>query len=156
VVRLRDHASGDKEFYFVINHLARGDDQLRLSQAKMLREWADRQTLPVIIAGDMNFDYEFANEDGNASFDAFMEGDVFEWIKPDPLIDSNWADIDPTLPTAERTDRFPGSILDFVFAAKGAKDWVADSDVVVRDGDFPDTGKTSDHRPIVATFRLPD
>jgi len=27
--------------------------------------------------------------------------------------------------------------------------------VVVREGDFPDTDKTSDHRPIIATFTPP-
>jgi hypothetical protein len=83
-----------------------------------------------------------------------MEGDVWEWLKPDPLVDSNWADADPDLPLAERTDRFPESILDFVFVAGGAREWTAESDVVVREGDFPDTNETSDHRPVMARFTV--
>ena len=71
-----------------------------------------------------------------------------ERLKPDPLVDSNWAD-DRDRPGQ---DRYPGSILDFVFVANEAKKWKGESDVIVRPGDFPDTDKTSDHRPIIATF----
>jgi endonuclease/exonuclease/phosphatase family metal-dependent hydrolase len=117
----------------------------------MLREWANDQTLPVVVIGDMNFDYEIADDQGNASMQAFMEGDVFKWLKPDPLVDTNWADQDPNEPLEDRTNQFQNSILDFVFVAKGARDWDAESDVIIRDGDFPDTADTSDHRPVKAT-----
>jgi hypothetical protein len=39
-----------------------------------------------------------------------------------------------------------------VFVANGAKSWKGEADVIVREGDFPDSDKTSDHRPIIATF----
>ena len=77
-----------------------------------------------------------------------VEGGVWQWLKPDPLVDSNWAD-DRDNPGK---DRYPDSILDFVFVANGAKNWRGEADVIVREGDFPDSDKTSDHRPIIATF----
>jgi hypothetical protein len=43
-------------------------------------------------------------------------------------------------------------MLTLVFVANGATNWKGESDVVVREGDFPDSGRTRDHRPIIATF----
>jgi hypothetical protein len=51
-------------------------------------------------------------------------------------------------------DRYPDSILDFIFVAGPAQEWQAHSWVVVRPGDFPDSGETSDHRPVVAAVEL--
>lgn len=45
-------------------------------------------------------------------------------------------------------DRFRDSMLDFIFTAKGARDWKAEARVIVRTGDFPDDERTSDHRPV--------
>jgi endonuclease/exonuclease/phosphatase family metal-dependent hydrolase len=149
LVRLRDRIS-DRTFHLFVLHLARGEADLRTDQARVLRRWAeDHRDEPVIAAGDFNFDYEFRTSRGNAAYDAMIEGGVWEWLKPDPLIDSNWTD-DRTNPGR---DLYPGSILDFVFVANGARQWRGESDVVVRPGDFPDTDRTSDHRPIIATFR---
>ncbi len=55
---------------------------------------------------------------------------------------------------ASGQDKYPDSILDFVFVASAAKDWQAESYVVVREGDFPDSDQTSDHRPIIMTLAL--
>ncbi len=90
----------------------------------------------------------FADDEGHAAFQVFLEDDLFHWVRPAPLVDSNWADVDASLPLDERTDQFPGSILDFVFVTGAAKGWSPVSRVVVRDGDFPDTADTSDHRPV--------
>ena len=79
-----------------------------------------------------------------------IEGDVWQWLKPNPLIDTNWSD--DRRVTDHRVDRYPDSILDFIFVANQAKDWKGKSTVVVRDGDFPDNDQTSDHRPIIADF----
>lgn len=148
VAKLRDKSS-QRMFWIIVNHLARGEADLRVEQAKVLKKWAeDRPNDPVITAGDFNFDYVFETGKGNDAYEAMMEGEVWQWLKPDPLVDSNWAD-DRDRPGE---DRYPGSILDFVFVANGAKSWKGESDVVVRDGDFPDSNKTSDHRPIIATF----
>lgn len=148
-LRIRDKISSS-EFWFIANHLARGEADLRKEQARMLRQWAADRKEPVITAGDFNFDYDFKTQQGNDGYQAMMEGGVWTWLKPDPLIDSNWSDDNRV--KDRRVDRYPDSILDFVFVANGAKNWKGESDVIVRDGDFPDDEKTSDHRPLITTF----
>lgn len=149
-VRLVDLKSSDS-FWVIANHLARGEAELRTDQARMLVKWAADRQEPVITAGDFNFDFEFKSARGNPGFQAMMEGGVWEWLKPDPLLDSNWSDDRQSLP--QRVDRYPDSILDFVFVANGAKQWQGEADVVVRPGDFPDNDQTSDHRPTIARFK---
>jgi endonuclease/exonuclease/phosphatase family metal-dependent hydrolase len=149
VAKLKDKTS-EKTFWLIVNHLARGEEDLRVEQAKVLKKWAeDHNGEPIIAAGDFNFDYDFKTQKGNLAYDAMIQGGVWQWLKPEPLVDSNWAD-DRSNPGR---DRYPDSILDFVFVANGAKKWNGESDVVVREGDFPDSAKTSDHRPIIATFQ---
>jgi hypothetical protein len=148
VAKLRDKATSGT-FWLIVNHLARGEADLRVEQAKALKKWAeDHAGEPIIAAGDFNFDYDFKTQKGNAAYDAMMDGGVWQWLKPDPLIDSNWAENRNN----PGHDRYPDSILDFVFVANAARNWKGESDVIVRPGDFPDTDKTSDHRPIIATF----
>ena len=148
VVRLRDLSSG-RDFWLVVVHLARGEADLRADQARMLRRWAEDLGAPAIAAGDFNFDFDFHSRRGNAGYDAMIDGNVWQWLEPDPLIDSNWAG-DRNNP---QIDRYPDSILDFVFVANGATAWQWESSVVVRPNDFPDDDCTSDHRPIIATLR---
>lgn len=148
-VRIKD-LKNQQMYWVVANHLARGEADLRTMQAKMLCLWAKAQMEPVVAAGDFNFDYDFRTKKGNAGFDAMMEGGVWQWLTPDPLIDSNWSE-DRSVKD-RKVDRYPDSILDFILVANGAKSWRGESDVVVREGDFPDNDKTSDHRPIIATF----
>lgn len=148
-VKLKDKTS-TKEFWVIVNHLARGEANLRTDQAKMLRLWAKDRSDPVITCGDFNFDYDFRTQKGNDGFKAMMDGDVWQWLKPDPLIDSNWSE-DRKI-TDRHVDRYPDSLLDFVFVANAAKNWQGKCSVIVRDGDFPDNEKTSDHRPISAVF----
>jgi endonuclease/exonuclease/phosphatase family metal-dependent hydrolase len=152
IARIHDLSTG-RDFWFIVNHLARGEEDLRTDQGRALRQWAADRTEPVIAAGDFNFDYTFSTGRGNAAFDAMLAGGVWEWLEPDPLIDSNWSE-DPKA-DVKGADSYPGSILDFVFVANGAKAWKGASDVVVRPGDFPDSDATSDHRPIIATFDPP-
>jgi endonuclease/exonuclease/phosphatase family metal-dependent hydrolase len=149
IARIHDRTNG-RDFWFIVNHLARGEEDLRTDQGRALRQWAADRPEPIIAAGDFNFDYVFSTGLGNAAFDAMLEGGVWEWLKPDPLIDSNWSE-DPKA-AVKGVDSYPGSILDFVLVANGAKDWKGTSDVIVRPDDFPDTDETSDHRPIIATF----
>lgn len=151
-VKLLDKPSG-KTFWIIANHLARGEADLRTEQARMLKKWAEDSTEPLIAAGDFNFDFDFHTQKGNEGFDAMMVGDVWHWLKPDPLIDTNWAD-DRRI-TDRRVDRYPDSILDFVFVANEARNWNGKSYVVVRPGDFPDDETTSDHRPLITSFRIP-
>ena len=132
------------EFQVVVNHLARGNAKFRTGQAIGLREWARTQTTPTIAIGDFNFDFEFKTRQGNKAFTEFMRDNVWQWIEPKKLIDTNWYDRD-----RDGKDDYPGSMLDFAFVAGSAKKFKWQCEVIVRDGDFPDDDKTSDHRPVV-------
>jgi hypothetical protein len=74
-------------------------------------------------------------------FTEMLRDNVWQWVRPEELIDTNWSDPDGL-------DNFPGSMLDFAFVAGPAKDWQPANNVIVRDGDFPNNAATSDHRPI--------
>ena len=111
--------------------------------------------MPLLAIGDYNFDYDFHAKTGNKAFQLFTKDDIWKWLRPEELIDSNWSDTDPKRPDDQRTDRYPDSILDFIFVAGAAQEWQAWSWVVVRPGDFPDSGETSDHRPLAAVVELP-
>ena len=145
-VKILDKTQGTN-FWVIVNHLARGEEALRTDQAKMLRKWAEDHNEPIIAVGDFNFDYDFHTKDGNDGYKAMIAGDIWTWLKPDPLVDSNWSD--DRRVTDRKVDRYPDSILDFAFVANAAKSWKGESDVIVREGDFPDDEKTSDHRPII-------
>jgi len=149
IARVHDLATG-RSFWLITVHLARGEKELRVDQARALRRWAAERDEPVVAAGDFNFDYEFATGRGNPAFDAMLEDSTWEWLKPDPLVDSNWSE--DRKKGGPGIDSYPDSILDFVFVANAAKTWRGTSDVIVRAGDFPDDDRTSDHRPIIATF----
>jgi hypothetical protein len=140
----------NQSFWLIVNHLARGEVELRTDQARMLCKWAEGHPEPIIAAGDFNFDYDFRTGQGNDGFKAMLDGGVWKWLKPDPLLDSNWSD-DRNV-TDRRVDRYPDSLLDFVFVANQAKEWQGEADVIVREGDFPDSDQTSDHRPIISIF----
>ncbi len=141
-VRLKDRNNG-QEVVFLVNHLARGDEAFRQSQARTLREWARNKSNPVVAIGDYNLDFVFATQKGNKAFDEFMQDNVWKWVRPEPLIDTNWSDRD-----GDGVDNYVDSLLDFSFLAGVAKTWESSSRVIVRENDFPDTDKTSDHRPV--------
>ena len=144
-VRLKERKTGFV-FIFMTNHLARRDDWLRKKQAAGLREWARDSYTPIIAMGDFNFDYSLKKRAGNRSFNEFMKDGVWRWVEPNPMIDTQWSD-------TRGKDRFPDSMLDFVFVANGAKEFDIDCKVVVRPNDFPDTYTTSDHRAVRAEIR---
>ena len=58
--------------------------------------------------------------------------------------DTNWDGDDSC------RDLYPTSILDLILLGGDAMDWKASSTVILRDGDFPDDERTSDHRPVMA------
>jgi len=144
VAHLKDKESS-LEFLVMTNHLARGKEEIRQDQAGKLVEWARDQNLPVVSIGDFNFDYVFATASGNKAFNIFLRDEVWKWVKPNEMIDSNWFD-----PEEDGIDNYEGSLLDFAFVAGPAMKWDLECEIIVRDGDFPDNEKTSDHRP----FRL--
>ena len=144
----------NQEFLFMVNHLKRGhpENEDRNSQVRGLKHWASQQQLPIINLGDFNFDWDPTTESGNRSFHLMVENSPWKWLRPEPAIDTNWAE---NLNTPQIDDLYPNSILDFVFVAGVAEQWSGESDVIVRPGDFPDSSQTSDHRPISATFEIP-
>ena len=143
VAQLKHRTSG-VEFLVMNNHLARGKEEVRLIQAKQLVAWARTQLLPIVALGDYNLDYVFATEKGNSAFLPMLHDNVWKWVKPVEMIDTNWYD-NPRDPDGE--DDYPGSLLDFAFVSGPAKAWQATCKVIVRPGDFPDDETTSDHRP---------
>ncbi len=140
--RLRDREAG-RDYLVMVNHLARGNEAFRNQQAIGLREWARDQSVPCICVGDFNMDYEFNPPKGNQAFVEMLSDNVWSWVKPKDLIDSNWWD-----PEGDGVDNFEGSLLDFAFVSGEAKQWSPRCEVIVEPGDFPDDAKTSDHRPI--------
>lgn len=140
--RLKDKTTG-LQFIVMNNHLARGNADLRTKQAIGLREWARDQSTGVINVGDFNMDFDFRTERGNEAFPEIIRDNIFTWVRPVELIDTNWADND-----GDGKDNYPDSMLDFAFVSGPAKDWKPVCKVIVRDGDFPDDKTTSDHRPI--------
>ena len=102
-----------------------------------------RETGPILGIGDYNFDFDFPTRQGNAAFDEFLVDDVWRWVEPETLVDTNWSDRDE-----DGLDNYPDSCLDFMFVAGKARGWESKSRVIVGDGDFPDDDTTSDHRPV--------
>lgn len=126
-------------------HLARGNREIRLEQATGLRQWANARSRPVIAVGDFNFDFDYQAGRGNQAFVAFTsDGSPWRWVRPPEDVDTNWSDRD-----GDGRDNYPDSCLDFAFVS-GVRN--ATARVIVRDGDFPDDDRTSDHRPIMATI----
>ena len=123
---------------------------LRQQQAKALRLWAAATDPARDRDGRLQLRLRFATQAGNAAFTEFLSDDTWKWARPDPLVDTNWADHD-----GNGSDDYPGSMLDFVFVAGAARGWEATCSVVVRAGDFPDDQTTSDHRPVSCVIDVP-
>ena len=147
-VRLRDRHTGT-EFIVLVCHLARGDARLRVRQAAGLREWAREQPVGIVSVGDYNMDFSFKTQKGNDALPEMLRDNIWLWVQPAEWIDTQWSHNDNT-----GKDRNPNSMLDFAFVSGPAKDWNPWCQVIVRDGDFPDTNQTSDHRPVELRLEL--
>ncbi len=149
VLHLRDNLTNG-EFLLVNNHLYRTRNEERHKQARLLNGWAATQTLPIIAAGDYNFDWDWQRGDAKASrdagYDLMIAKDRWMWVRPATIVPTECSDFLPCT---------YDDVLDFVFVANGAQAWPAASEIVVRPGDFPDDTLKSDHRPVMATFRPP-
>lgn len=147
VAHLRDLETG-AHFFFMVNHLYRSRAERRHQQSRILNEWADQQTIPVIAVGDYNYDWEV--EDGDADhdqgYDLLTAGGIFTWVRPERLV--------RTQCTARGNGCKFNSVLDFVFLANSPGTWQASSEIIVTPGDFPDDRSTSDHRPVQGTIKI--
>jgi len=131
------------EFFFVVNHLYRSRPERRHQQATLLNEWAATQTIPVVMAGDFNFDWSVADgdHDHDTGFDNLTAGAVMQWVRPNDLVRTQCSSFD--------------SVLDFVFVGGEARNWSGSGDILFREASYcPDDNTTSDHRPVSATFTL--
>ena len=142
VVELRENASG-KQFMFMVNHLARGDNDLRRLQAERLNTWVRQQTVPVIATGDYNFDWEVSGGDTNhdVGYDRMIAQSAWSWVRPTTLIKS-------------QCDANHNSVLDFVFVNAAARNWQGSAIILQVPGDCNDDNEKPDHRPVQAEFNL--
>lgn len=125
----------------MVNHLYRSRADRHHEQSRLLNEWAQTQSLPVIAIGDYNYDWAVSggDTDHDAGYDLLTAGNVFVWVRPATLIKTHCSN--------------HNSVLDFVFVAGEARSWVATSEIVPADASYcPDSSATSDHRIVVATL----
>jgi hypothetical protein len=135
----------ETQFKFMVNHLYRSNANARHIQASLLNEWVAEQTLPVVTIGDFNFDWDVDNGevDHDAGFDFLTDNDAWRWVRPETLIKT-------------QCSPFYNGVLDFVFTANGAQDWLADGDILHRDLTYcDDDAFRPDHRPVDALFEVP-
>lgn len=135
--------SSNRNFLFMVNHLARGNANLRRRQATQLNEWVRTQTIPVIATGDYNFDWEVNGGDQNhdVGYDNMTNGGAWTWVRPATLIKSQCS---PSF----------NSVLDFIFVNTLAQGWSGTSQIIVEPNDCVASPQTSDHRPVVGTFSM--
>ena len=129
------------QFYFMVNHLYRGNEQARHEQSTLLNKWISEQMEPVIAVGDYNYDWQVENGDfdHDRGYDLLVAGNVTQWVRPQKLVRTQ--------------DSKYNSVLDFVFCNYNM--WECESKIIVRKNDFPDDKTTSDHRPVEAVFSIP-
>lgn len=144
VGEMRERSSG-AEFLFVVNHLARGEEDIRHEQAELLHDWGATHSGPVVMVGDYNFDWDVTTGEHDQGYDSLTAGGVFVWLRPEALIKT-------------QCSPFYDSVLDFVFVGGEARDWSATTEIL-RPGDEYCAQRNietfSDHRPILASFELP-
>ena len=128
------------EFIFMVNHLARGNSDLRDKQAQGLVEWAKEQTVPVISVGDYNFDFDIDEGVGNKGFNNMINDSVWIWLKPKRLYQTQFS---PKY----------NSVLDFVFVANMPTNWEGYSTIILSHPSV-DNEAESDHRPVEAHFYI--
>ena len=143
-IRLLDKDT-DREFYVGNVHLkccgGNGPD-IRHHQAEIIREWVERQDVPVILTGDFNIPVAPSSSDGNQNSDAFttLEQSMV-WIRPGNPVKTQCS---PSF----------NSMLDHYFLKTGPG--ISNGEVMIGmtsasycDGD--DKGY-ADHRPVIGLF----
>ena len=150
VARFRGLETGI-EFFYVVNHLARGNATARLEQAEGLAEWLTTHDVPTILGGDLNADFHIQLGDQgqrDPAFDALVADGPYVWVRPEVLVKT------------EDSDQFQ-TVLDFVLVGNIPMGWSAESTILERDGnvaavavDFDDDPTQTDHRPVDAVFML--
>lgn len=138
--------SDGTEFLFMVNHFNRRDENKRNQQADFVRNWAKMQTLPTIIVGDFNFDYDIDEDKGNTAFDKLNQDQVLTWIKPNCLASKTCP------PRGTQCNPRFNSILDAVLVSGTAKSWPAISSIIPFDC-AKDAEGFPDHRIVKAELQ---
>jgi endonuclease/exonuclease/phosphatase family metal-dependent hydrolase len=135
--------SNNQEFLVVLNHLASGDEKLRMQQSWQLHEWAFFRSVPVVMLGDFNYRWKIgiSELEPPRDYSALTHGGVLQWVRPDPLL-YTWC--------GGALD----SVFDFVFVNETATGWKGKADVIKTLCDKSDK-KVSDHRPVRVRFTIP-
>lgn len=164
VVKLKHKATG-LEFYFMANQLSRGDtaNSRRVRQATELNKWADKQTVPVIAAGNYNFDFALDPADAGQNYEKGLAqmtaNGVFQWLEPEHRVKTFYSSTSvlAAIPNLLFDSDRPGanSILDFIFLGKAEGKISGKSKILQKEGDFPDTGHTPCFRPVQGVLTIP-
>lgn len=128
------------ELIFLVVRLAE-DVTTRQDQLRGLADWTARQTVPVVATGSFYLGVSVDAPQLPAAMDPLVGDNGWTWVRPDPLVATTC------------TDR--GRIQDFVFVAGSATAWAARSEVMFPQNNYcPDSDRTSDHRPVQASFAV--
>jgi endonuclease/exonuclease/phosphatase family metal-dependent hydrolase len=133
----------NRRFLFMVNHLARSDNDLRHDQGQRLNEWVRTQTLPVIACGDYNFDWSVTNgeQSHDVGFDRMVADGHWTWVRPATLVRSQ---CNPNF----------NSVLDFIFVSAGARPLALTSEILQAANDCGNAAANPDHRPLRTEFEL--
>jgi hypothetical protein len=141
-VEFRDTAAPKEEpvgFVLIVAHLNRHSSRKRMMEVRLIRRWALKQELPVILVGNMSFHWDVRNGavEHDDAFDVLVAGDYFQWLRS--------LGARPSRPSSG-----DGTIEDFVFRGGAAKDWQAHVTTLHHDVDgFVDKGAWPGHVPIL-------
>lgn len=132
----RFRVTGGPEFLFVVANFSDQADR-RARQSAGLAAWAAAQTLPVVAVGSFNFD--LGVDGGDPEFDGFLASAGWRWLRPQPNL-GTWC--------GKR-----GRVADNVLLGGDARSWSSDASVMFPQNNYcPDSGRSSDHRPVLARF----
>lgn len=144
------HIPSKREFYVGTVHLkccGEGEDQ-RAHQAGLLAKWIKQRDVPVILLGDTNIPIEpgqNASQVTAAAFKKLTQEGGLTWLVPSNPI---------------KTQCHPefNSMLDQVYYTANLQPTTARAEIQFTSASYcqRETQGYSDHRPIVATFSLPD
>lgn len=142
---MTDLGSGTR-FLLMVNHLFRTNEDIRHEQAALLNAWAREQTLPLVMVGDYNFDWDVSASGASRDegYDLLTADGVVEWVKP--------AVIETT-----QCSPYYDSVLDFTFVGGEARTWEATAELVPLDEDYcrARLDERSDHKPVRAVLHHP-
>ena len=97
--------------------------------------------------GDYNFDWavEGGDADHDPGYDTMIADEAWVWVRPDELVRT-------------QCNAYYDSVLDFIFVGQEAKSWEATSVILEPERQYCEFEDelTSDHRPVQATFVIPD